>query len=589
MISPAAGGLDSADVFSADLWAGSGTNQTVETELLEMTDYLLWIKNRSTTQVHTLLSSAYSGKYLSSSSTAAPVTDATTLQSMQNDNGYTVGTSAKTNQNDQPIIGWSFKPAPKFFDIVTWTGDGNQDRGIPHNLGCIGGLVIVKSTSSVDNWYTYSSGLPGSEYLLFNSSAAKASPISAPVPIYANSTTLWVHYNAGSYPYWKHNTLGVDYVAFIFAHDPDGIIQSGSYTGNGSAAGPAIDLGWEPQFLMIKRIDSTGDWLMFDSARGMMPYEYYINGDPFLTGNVSSAETNSVDYVDSTSTGFSIKSATTAINASGGSYVYMAIREPIKKRPWDVRRLTLNDTFGYAATGLTSRANAMAFKPDGTKMYLVGESEGVWEYNLSTAWDLSSASFFQTLSFPEGTHRNFGISFKPDGTKMFLTSITPLGIYEYNLSTAWDISTATYARVEASLMATYTPVGMSAFFKPDGTKLYVVNQGAGGDKVVQYTVYTPHSVASIGYAGALTLSGHSPSDMHISDDGLTLWILNGNPRVIDYYKLGTAWEVSTAIPMARYDGITGMSEPAGFAFKPDGTKMYATSAGVQTLHEYLIG
>jgi hypothetical protein len=120
------------------------------------------------------------------------------------------------------------------------------------------------------------------------------------------------------------NTSGQTYVAYLFAHDTDdsSVIQCGSYTGNGSATGPVVTLGWEPQWLLVKKASSgSEEWIMLDSVRGMG-----AGANPRLYASSSAAE-SPVDYVDSTSTGFEIKSSNGAVNTNAGTYIYMAIRK----------------------------------------------------------------------------------------------------------------------------------------------------------------------------------------------------------------------------------------------------------------------
>ena len=125
----------------------------------------------------------------------------------------------------------------------------------------------------------------------------------------------------------RTNESGQDYVAYLFAHDPDasGIIQCGSYMGNGSSNGPNVTLGWEPQFLLIKSATSSDSWWMFDSMRGLVAGGI----DALLMADSSGSEYNGDDRVDPTPTGFKPKQPGSGINGSGQDYIYMAIRAPI--------------------------------------------------------------------------------------------------------------------------------------------------------------------------------------------------------------------------------------------------------------------
>jgi hypothetical protein len=242
-------------------------------------------------------------------------------------NGYTLGASLYTNDHTYGYLqfaGHAFRNCPRFFDSISYTGDGSADRTIPHDIGMEVGLAIVKSTSVANDWIVYHRGVTGSQpYLIFNSESPAASS-GAPIPISTTSTNFTVH-SGGTQSYHKLNDSGTDYVAMLWAHDPnpDGVVQCGSYVGNGLAAGPEIDLGWKPQWVMIRRTDGNGDWVVMDNLRP--------GGDVWnrvLEMNYEKSEGNVSAYVEATATGFKITTNQyTNVNASGGDYVYLAVRE----------------------------------------------------------------------------------------------------------------------------------------------------------------------------------------------------------------------------------------------------------------------
>ena len=107
------------------------------------------------------------------------------------------------------------------------------------------------------------------------------------------------------------------------------LIKCGSYKGNGSANGPDVYVGWEPSWVMVKNTSSTGLWLMADNMRGV----FTQNGsgaedDPYLQANDSNAEYTSYNWIEFTSRGFKLRNTGASLNASGSSYVYIAIRRP---------------------------------------------------------------------------------------------------------------------------------------------------------------------------------------------------------------------------------------------------------------------
>jgi DNA-binding beta-propeller fold protein YncE len=118
------------------------------------------------------------------------------------------------------------------------------------------------------------------------------------------------------------------------------------------------------------------------------------------------------------------------------------------------------------------------FKSDGTKMYIIGAStDSVWSYTLSTAWDISTASWDAPANayFYVGAQESNpqGVFFKSNGTKMYIVGLTTRTVYEYNLSTAWNISTASYLQNFSVVAQGIGPQGI--FFKDDGTKMYIID------------------------------------------------------------------------------------------------------------------
>jgi sugar lactone lactonase YvrE len=153
---------------------------------------------------------------------------------------------------------------------------------------------------------------------------------------------------------------------------------------------------------------------------------------------------------------------------------------------WDV------STASYASKSRTVGAQdtsptGLAFSTDGTKMYMVGTTNGrVFQYTLSTAWDLSTATYASKSFLVTSQETNAqALYFKSDGSKMYVLGVTQDRIYEYNLSTAWDVSTAVYSNVNFSIIEQETSV-TGLFFKSDGTKFFIV--GTGNKTVYAYDI-----------------------------------------------------------------------------------------------------
>tara|TARA_R110000822_G_scaffold140683_2_gene278376 strand:+ start:1077 stop:2819 length:1743 start_codon:yes stop_codon:yes gene_type:complete len=192
--------------------------------------------------------------------------------------------------------------------------------------------------------------------------------------------------------------------------------------------------------------------------------------------------------------------------------------------------------------------NGLFISPDGLNMYVNGASgDDVNQYTLSTAFDVSTATFVRLFSTASQDSSPQDIFFKPDGLSMFVVGATNDTVFQYTLSSAFDISTATYASKSFSVASQDTnPFGL--WFKPDGTVMYVV--GTTNDTVFQYTLGTAWDVSTASYGSiffSVASQEISPNQVNLSADGLTMWILGANGDDISQYALGTAFNVSTAV------------------------------------------
>ena len=188
------------------------------------------------------------------------------------------------------------------------------------------------------------------------------------------------------------------------------------------------------------------------------------------------------------------------------------------------------------------------FSPDGLNMYVNGfNGDDVNQYTLSTAFNVSTATFVRLFSTASQDSAPHDIFFKPDGLSMFILGQTNDTVFQYTLSSAFDISTATYASKSFSVASQETsPTGL--WFKPDGTVMYVI--GTNSDTVFQYTLGTAWDVSTGSYSGisfSVSSQEGTPNQVNLSADGLTMWILGAGGDDITQYALGTAFNVSTAV------------------------------------------
>ena len=305
---------DATEVFGLNARSGTGANATVTGGQV---DDAVLIKNRGSA-VASLFSARLTGTgYLVTSSTAAEVAAGTTiLQANPWDvmDGVKVGTTSTiTNASGSTFINYLFRRAPGFFDVVAYTGTGVA-RTVPHNLGVEPELMIVKRRNTVGNWCVYSAPLGATKavYLNYNFSEQTDSTF------WNNTAPTDAVFTLGTNS--NLNQASSTHIAYLFATCP-GVSKVGSYTGTGTTLN--IDCGFAAgaRFVMIKRTDSTGDWYVWDTARGII-----AGNDPYLLLNSTAAEVTNTDYIDPLSSGFQISStAPAAINASGGSFIFLAI------------------------------------------------------------------------------------------------------------------------------------------------------------------------------------------------------------------------------------------------------------------------
>jgi hypothetical protein len=312
------------DVFSTYLYTGNGGTQTITNGIdLAGKGGLVWIKSRSAAYSNVLFDTIRGAGYkLQTDATNAQSYNSNSLTAF-NSNGFGVGGGAWTGISPDPYASWTFREAPKFFDVVTYTGNGASNRSISHALGVAPGVMIIKRYDSTGQWVTYHRSLGNGNALVLESTSAQ----------FATNTFGYTTPDATTFTVNDYNNInGATYVAYLFAHDTtsDGIIQCGSYTGNGSATGPTVTLGWEPQWVLVKNTTTAGyDWWMLDTMRG---FTAPSANDAYLVPNLSQAEANQ-EIMTPTATGFQLATLGPMFNKSGDTFIYIAIRRGPMRTP----------------------------------------------------------------------------------------------------------------------------------------------------------------------------------------------------------------------------------------------------------------
>ena len=251
--------------------------------------------------------------------------------------------------------------------------------------------------------------------------------------------------------------------------------------------------------------------------------------------------------------------------------------------PWNVSTAVFNQSFSVAGQGIYPKG--VFFKPDGLKMYVIGAyGDGVDEYNLSAAWNVSTAVFVRSFSVAAQEALPYSVFFKPDGLKMYVIGPSGDDVNEYNLSTAWNISTAVFVQSFSIAAQETNPFGV--FFKPDGLKMYVI--GATGDDVNEYSLSVAWNVSTAVFMQSFSVAAQdtNPQSLFFKPDGLKMYVVGAADVGVNEYNLSTAWNISTAVFVQSFSVAAQDIWPQGLFFKPDGLKMYVVGAYGKDVNEY---
>ena len=252
------------------------------------------------------------------------------------------------------------------------------------------------------------------------------------------------------------------------------------------------------------------------------------------------------------------------------------------------------DNVAFSVNSQAANPQGLAFSADGTKMYAIkGTNDVAHQYTLSTAHDVSTASYDSvSFSFNSQDTLAFVIYFNTDGTKMYMLGNTNDYVYQYTLSTGFDLSTASYDSVSFSITSQQpNPRGLA--FSTDGTKMYITGHNNSSGRVHQYTLSTAFDLSTASYDSvSFLLTGQTAAhyDIAFNTDGTKMYILGYLDQTIYQYTLSTGFDVSTASydneSFYLNDQETG---PYDFAFSSDGTKMYMSGVLVDKVHQYSTG
>ena len=268
--------------------------------------------------------------------------------------------------------------------------------------------------------------------------------------------------------------------------------------------------------------------------------------------------------------------------------------------PGDVQSFQLEVTGGVAGYDITSGVYSskslsvttqsttplgMAFKPDGTKLYIAEYTNAtIFEYSLSTAWDISTATYSGTSLVVSTNTYPVGMYFKDDGSTLYLTDLVGIHVDQYSLSTAWDITSASYVQAFSVTAQDTGPVGVS--FKNDGTKMFVMGQS--GDEVIEYALSTAWDISTASYTQSFFVTAQAvlPRGFFFHPDGTSFFVADDTTDTIYRYDMTTSWDISTAYINGSLSVSSQISSARTLLFNTDGTILYVLCSTNDAVYQY---
>ena len=355
----ASAGLDINEVFSTYLYSGTNQARSIVNGIdLSGEGGLVWLKDRDNSAPHTLHNTAIGPlNYLISHSASTNNSGASGYGlTAFNNNGFSLGTDYEgENGSGKDYVSWTFREASKFFDIVTYTGNGVAGRQVAHNLGTTVGMLVVKCTSHGTSWKVQHRSSGANNAMEFDDT--RDATVDIDDAFWNDTAASSTHFTVGDSS--ATNGDGRSYIAFLFAHNasgdggfgPDGdqdIIVCDEWEGS-TSSGTQVDLGFQPQWILIKQSagSNSSGWQIFDDLRGLSTttnIRLLANENSGKGGFDASALPLHIN-----STGFEVRSP--FYYASGRKFIYMAIRQGTLNVPDDADKVFDIDTKGSTGDG----------------------------------------------------------------------------------------------------------------------------------------------------------------------------------------------------------------------------------------------
>ena len=375
-------------------------------------------------------------------------------------------------------------------------------------------------------------------------------------------------------------------------------------------SGGTVTFSGETQFQSgaVTKVNAAGgNFAAFDTSQGSMAYAYADETDSeagyALGWQPSSSNLTASNFVGIADAAIS-SSATGTIVVQGGTATGMSsLTTGGKYYVQDDGSLTSPDApSAYSIVGATydnvsfdvtqdSTITGMCFNGNGTKMYVCGESsDKVYQYSLSSAYDLSTASYDSVSLDVSGQldPAPRSVVFNNDGSALYVCG-PDQGVFQYTLSSSYDLSTASYSSKTFSVSSQELyPSGM--IFNNNGASMYVV--GSQNDTVYQYTLSTPFDVSTASYASksmSVNSEQTSPTGLAFNSDGTKIFVIGESTPKINQYTLSSAYDISTG----SYDSVsytyTQGTVPRDIVFNSTGLKFFIPDSGPDDIYQYTVG
>ena len=344
--------------------------------------------------------------------------------------------------------------------------------------------------------------------------------------------------------------------------------------------------------------NDNGKFVVAYKNTGNSNYGTAIVGD--LAGTVTSTNLTSTNFAGTSTAAFTNGQTATIVPQGGVStnqssltigstyYVQPAGTLLSSYKPYDIANATY-DSVSFSVASEETRSAGLAFNTTGTKLYVIGNlSDSIFQYSLATAFDLSTASY-SSISFSVASEDVIpeGLAFNTTGTKLYVIGRAQDNVFQYTLSTAFDLSTASYDSVSFSVTPQDT-IPTDVTFNTDGSKMYIV--GNGSDSILQYTLSTGFNLATASYDSvslSVSSQGTSPQGMAFSSDGTLMYIADNSQEKVFQYSLATAFDLSTASYSSISFSTSGQDASlASVVFNSTGDNFYIIGAGVNTAYQY---